>query len=86
MQRLDGDRVIFAWKATNSFIYMVNRQNYLKNTEIQKKALAFCRGFVYNNSCCGMIAMKREVAAHMWQVFPWSECQVRKLATSHCTD
>ena len=21
----------------------------------------------------------------MRQVFPWSECQVRKLATSHCT-
>lgn len=37
-----------------------------------------------------MIAMKREVAAEadvssVWQVFPRSECQVRKLATSHCT-
>ena len=29
--------------------------------------------------------MKREVAASKLQVFPWSECQVRKLATSHCT-
>ncbi len=32
-----------------------------------------------------MIAMKREVAAHV-AGFPWSECQVRKLTTSHCTD
>ncbi len=32
-----------------------------------------------------MIAMKREVAADRKQVIPRSECQVRKLATSHCT-
>ncbi len=32
-----------------------------------------------------MIAMKREVAAYEKQVIPRSECQVRKLATSHCT-
>ena len=32
-----------------------------------------------------MIAVKREVAAHV-AGFPWSECQVRKLTTSHCTD
>ena len=32
-----------------------------------------------------MIAVKREVAA-IRQVFPWSECQVRKLTTSHCTN
>ena len=31
-----------------------------------------------------LIAVKREVAAHE-AGFPWSECQVRKLATSHCT-
>jgi hypothetical protein len=31
-----------------------------------------------------MIAMKREVAAGQ-AGFPWSECQVRKLTTSHCT-
>ena len=31
-----------------------------------------------------LIAMKREVAAGHAGV-PWSECQVRKLATSHCT-
>ena len=33
-----------------------------------------------------MIAMKREVAAQICVGFPWSECQVRKLATSHCTN
>ena len=32
-----------------------------------------------------LIAVKREVAAHE-AGFPWSECQVRKLATSHCTN
>ena len=31
-----------------------------------------------------LIAMKREVAATL-AGFPWSECQVRKLTTSHCT-
>lgn len=30
-----------------------------------------------------MIALKREVAVEMTG-FPWSECQVKKLATSHC--
>ena len=33
-----------------------------------------------------MIAMKREVAASDMAGFPWSECQVRKLTTSHCTN
>ena len=43
--------------------------------------------FMYNDTCCGMIAVKREVAgSQKWQSgFPWSECQVRKLTTSHCT-
>ena len=41
---------------------------------------------MYTLTCCGMIAMKREVAAQqMMQVVPWSECHVRKLTTSHCT-
>ena len=40
---------------------------------------------MYNISCCGMIAVKREVAAYV-AGFPWSECQVRKLTTSHCTE
>ena len=33
-----------------------------------------------------MIAEKREVAAQSVAGFPWSECQVRKLTTSHCTN
>ena len=41
---------------------------------------------LYTNPCCGMIAVKREVAAYKLAGFPWSECQVRKLTTSHCTD
>ncbi len=32
---------------------------------------------MYNINCCGMIAMKREVAAHD-AGFPWSECQVKE--------
>ena len=40
---------------------------------------------MYTNICCDMIAMKREVAAILPAGFPWSECQVRKLTTSHCT-
>ena len=43
---------------------------------------------MYTNPCCGMIAVKREVAAEtkVTAGFPWSECQVRKLTTSHCTN
>ncbi len=35
-----------------------------------------------------MIAVKREVAVsrQLLTGFPWSECQVRKLTTSHCTN
>jgi hypothetical protein len=50
-----------------------------------RKVLAISQKTIYNNLCCGMIAMKREVAAFV-AGFPWSECQVRKLTTSHCTD
>lgn len=32
---------------------------------------------MYNINCCGMIAVKREVAAYV-AGFPWSECQVVK--------
>ena len=49
-----------------------------------KKVLAFLGKTMYNINCCGMIAVKREVAAYV-AGFPWSECQVRKLTTSHCT-
>ena len=50
-----------------------------------KKVLAFLNKTMYNINCCGMIAVKREVAAYKLAGFPWSECQVRKLTTSHCT-
>ena len=50
-----------------------------------KKVLAFLGKTMYNINCCGMIAVKREVAAE-GAGFPWSECQVRKLTTSHCTN
>ena len=37
---------------------------------------------------CDMIAEKREVATWSKDLvgFPWSECQVKKLTTSHCTN
>ena len=50
-----------------------------------KKVLAFLGKTMYNINCCGMIAVKREVAAYV-AGFPWSECQVRKLTASHCTN
>ena len=50
-----------------------------------KKLLAIPKEISYTNNCCDMIAMKREVAARV-AGFPWSECQVRKLTTSHCTN
>lgn len=35
---------------------------------------------MYTNPCCGMIAVKREVAdSQQWRSgFPWSECQVKE--------
>ena len=51
-----------------------------------KKVVACLKNIMYTNNCCGMIAMKREVAAKKLAGFPWSECQVRKLTTSHCTN
>ena len=50
-----------------------------------KKILAKYKRIRYTINCCDMIAMKREVAAIEMAGFPRSECQVRKLATSHCT-
>ena len=55
-----------------------------KRKRKNKKVLAFLNKTMYNINCCGMIAVKREVAAYV-AGFPWSECQVRKLTTSHCT-
>ncbi len=64
----------------NDFVHKL----YIKKYNIFQKNIAFPHPFVYNPKCCDMIAKKREVAAAM-AGFPWSECQVRKLATSHCT-
>ena len=49
---------------------------------------------MYTTNCCGMIAMKREVAALPKGTagFPWSECQEvgnavpKNLTASHCTN
>ena len=56
--------------------------------KIRKIMVANARLRVYTKQCCGMIAMKREVAATSKDIagFPWSECQVMKLTTSHCTE
>ena len=40
-----------------------------KNTIKNKKILAKQKMLRYTSNCCDMIAMKREVAAFMWQVF-----------------
>jgi len=46
-------------------------------TKILKKFLAYYSNIMYTNNCCGMIALKREVAAGPKGTagFPWSECQ-----------
>ena len=54
-----------------------------KKYKTEEKKLAIWKNFYYTNKCCDMIAVKREVAA-LVAGFPWSECQVRKLTTSHC--
>ena len=58
-------------------------KNTKKIQNNRKKSLQSGKNFYYTNKCCDMIAMKREVAAFV-AGFPWSECQVRKLTTSHC--
>ena len=55
-----------------------------KNTIIMKKYLHETSDSCILNIAVTLIAVKREVAAFV-AGFPWSECQVRKLATSHCT-
>ena len=49
-----------------------------------KKILAICKTMLYNTKCCGMIALKREVAA-FGRFFRGANVKLRKLATSHCT-
>lgn len=48
-----------------------------KNTIKKQKILAKAKILRYTTNCCGMIAMKREVAALPKGIagFPWSECQ-----------
>ena len=69
---------------------MQNNKNklFLKKYNFLKKSLAMPINSMYTNPCCGMIAVKREVAGfQQWRSgFPWSECQVRKLTASHCTN
>ena len=56
-----------------------------KNTKKIKKLLRYGELSCILSFAVTLIALKREVAAHV-AGFPWSECQVRKLATSHCTN
>ena len=49
-----------------------NLNLYVKKYNFSKKPLAIRENTMYTNPCCGMIAMKREVAANGnagWQVF-----------------
>ena len=75
----DRTKWIFAKSAVPTLLYKK------KYNPICHFFLAFPENILYTSQCCDMIAMKREVAAHV-AGFPWSECQVRKLTTSHCTD
>lgn len=45
--------------------------------KIFEKILAYFPNIMYTINCCGMIAMKREVATASKDAvgFPWSECQ-----------
>ena len=60
-----------------------------KNTIFIQKLLHVLILSCILNIAVTLIALKREVAADYYHSdqagFPWSECQVRKLATSHCT-
>jgi len=50
------------------------------------KILAFRAGRMYNNKACDIDSYEARGCCGYPQVFPWSECQVRKLAASHCTN
>ena len=58
---------------------------WIVSNKKQFEGIAFLQQIIYTRFCCDMIAMKREVAT-VSVGFPWSECQVRKLTTSHCTN
>ena len=74
---LIGRNTVKDFESGRSAIKEKKLRNKEKNACNVKKSVLSCKG-------CGMIAVKREVAAQE-AGFPWSECQVRKLATSHCT-
>ena len=50
-----------------------------------KKILANPGTFLYNNHCCDIDSCEAWGCCLRMAGFPWSECQVMKLATSHCT-
>ena len=63
---MEGENISAYYNIVNKNIVFIKIQYFLK---INKKILALCKIFAYNSPCCGMIAMKREVAAHSWRVF-----------------
>lgn len=54
-------------------------------SKVQKKNLHITGKSCIITNVVTLIAVKREVAAGHAGV-PWSECQVRKLTASHCTN
>jgi len=50
-----------------------------------KKILAIMNNLVYTCYCCGIDSEEAWGCLVIDKGFPWSECWVRKLATSHCT-
>ena len=63
---MEGENISSYYNIVNKNIVFIKIQYFFK---INKKVLALCKVFDYNSPCCGMIAMKREVAAHSWRVF-----------------
>ena len=57
-----------------------------KSTKKNKKLLHSHKLYVILTLAVTLIAMKREVATKYLVGFPWSECQVKKLTASHCTN
>ena len=62
------------------------QKNVKKSKKYLVKPLQTLKKYCKMLTAVTLIALKREVAATVNGAgFPWSECQVRKLATSHCT-
>ena len=89
IEEIVHDMVLRSSVFTDRFFVQARNLPAKRMTELFTKKfkfiLAYFGIFLYNNICCDMRALKREVAATVLAGFPWSECQVRKLATSHCT-